>query len=79
MTLRTKREQFGMTQAEVAERVGIPQPTYARIENGTLRVPNPEPRRGRSGGEIVEYAHRTGDRPATGLIWFVRGRTLGPD
>ena len=35
------RKKLGMTQGEVAERVGIAQPSYCEIENGASR-PRPE-------------------------------------
>lgn len=36
--LRCYREQAGRSQVELAERAGISQPTYSRLENGTAQV-----------------------------------------
>lgn len=38
-TLKKLREQHGMSQAELAERIGVAQPTVAQYESG-IRVPN---------------------------------------
>lgn len=37
--LKARREQLGLTQAEVAKAVGIAQPNYARLESGANENP----------------------------------------
>jgi transcriptional regulator with XRE-family HTH domain len=39
LRLRRARKERGITQAELAKRLGLPRPSYANIESGRQRVP----------------------------------------
>jgi transcriptional regulator with XRE-family HTH domain len=63
MTLRDRREALGLTQAEVAQRIGASQPTYGAIESGRTAMPSPELRRAISrvlGIRHVDFLVETG-------------------